>query len=535
MLSFFLVCFISLSTAFATPMVAVLEFSGIGIEDDVLNQLSDSVRVAARDALPVADYDLMTRENMMRILEDNEIDPSCIEGACEVDTGRNIGADLIIAGQLRRLEGQNLLTLKLYDTDSGKLLSGQKSESGSVLELDHQAEAATRALLGKGLGIKDLISAPSAAQPSYNFGGGVGGNVQQMLRQKQCRTEAAVQGKGQRQAKLEPLVEEARTAASSAWSAMQADLQSCLQLDSSQRDPCIVAVEEWIAAAEKLTVTLPSGIETIRGDCGVLEEAYTADTVKVVPAELAAAKMMRSRLKQRSQSRQSESSSSGDFQAHWFTASGFSSTLIVASGRKYEPMFNLSNPNAPTGFDIDIAEELARRLGKSQVRFVPTSSARLAAKRGEADFAIAAISITSKRQAIHLFSDPYFRTGQVMVFDRSGYGCGSTTSLRHSGKRCGYHSPLYKSILRKQGCELVKYRSSTAVMNALRAGQIDFFIVEEQSAPPEFCSSEVISSDSYGIVFPNQSVELKQQVDRHLRDMQRSGFIAETRAKYGID
>ena len=204
-------------------------------------------------------------------------------------------------------------------------------------------------------------------------------------------------------------------------------------------------MEEWIAAAEKLTVTLPSGIETIRGDCGVVKEAYPVDTAKVTPAELAAAKMMRSRLKQRSQSHQSESSSSGEFKAHWFTASGFSSTLIVASGRKYEPMFNLSNPNAPTGFDIDIAEELARRLGKSQVRFVPTSSARLAAKRGEADFAIAPFRSPPSARAIHLFSNPYFRTGQVMVYNRSGYGCGSTTSLRHSGKRCGYHSPLYKA------------------------------------------------------------------------------------------
>ena len=93
------------TAAYAGKLVAVLEFGGIGIESSVLEKLSDTTRVASRNVLPKSEYDLMTRENMVQILQDNEIDPNCIEGACEVETGRNIGADLIISGDVMNWMG----------------------------------------------------------------------------------------------------------------------------------------------------------------------------------------------------------------------------------------------------------------------------------------------------------------------------------------------------------------------------------------------------------------------------------------------
>lgn len=141
------------SAAYAGKLVAVLEFGGIGIDSSVLIKLSDSTRVAARNVLPKSEYDLMTRENLVQILQDNEIDPSCIEGECEVETGRNIGADLIISGDVMRLDGQYLLTLKLYETESGNLLSATETEASKALELIHNVGPHTKTLIKKGLGI----------------------------------------------------------------------------------------------------------------------------------------------------------------------------------------------------------------------------------------------------------------------------------------------------------------------------------------------------------------------------------------------
>ena len=76
-----------------------------------------------------------------------------MEGECEVETGRNIGADLIIAGDVLKLDGQYLLTLKLYATDSGNLLSATEAEAAKGLTLVHKAGPATTALLRDGLGL----------------------------------------------------------------------------------------------------------------------------------------------------------------------------------------------------------------------------------------------------------------------------------------------------------------------------------------------------------------------------------------------
>ena len=135
-------------------VVAVLEFNGVGVDNQVLLKLADSVRVTSRNALPNSTYHMLTRENMFQILSDNEIDPNCVEGQCAVETGRNIGADLIISGDVLKLDGQYLLTLKLYETDTGNLLSAWDVETSKALKLIHEVDPATLILLEKGLGIR---------------------------------------------------------------------------------------------------------------------------------------------------------------------------------------------------------------------------------------------------------------------------------------------------------------------------------------------------------------------------------------------
>ena len=124
------------SEAFAeVKRVAVLEFRGVGVEQVVLLKLSDQTRVAAVDVLPQDQYLIMTRENMMQILMDMGKDTSCMEGQCEVETGRNIGADIIISGDVMIMEGTYYVTLKLHETVQGGLLSAKNVEAKGFSQL----------------------------------------------------------------------------------------------------------------------------------------------------------------------------------------------------------------------------------------------------------------------------------------------------------------------------------------------------------------------------------------------------------------
>jgi polar amino acid transport system substrate-binding protein len=80
--------------------------------------------------------------------------------------------------------------------------------------------------------------------------------------------------------------------------------------------------------------------------------------------------------------------------------------------------FVLPQTDPPAGFSIDLWNEVARRM---HVEFawsmVPTHPELLrAVERGEADVAIAAITMTSEREKVVDFSHPYFESGlQIMV------------------------------------------------------------------------------------------------------------------------
>ena len=72
----------------------------------------------------------------------------------------------------------------------------------------------------------------------------------------------------------------------------------------------------------------------------------------------------------------------------------------------------------PVGFDIDVANEIAKRLGL-ECEFLPTqdfdSLIPTIKEGGKADIAIAAVTITSEREQEIDFSDPYFESNLGVV------------------------------------------------------------------------------------------------------------------------
>ena len=103
------------------------------------------VRGATLRAAP--SLEVITRENLLVLLHENGKDAAACEGECEVDTGRRIGADAIISGEVLKLGSRYKISLKLHETQSGRLLSTGVSSGRSVDELDEGLQAAASVLL----------------------------------------------------------------------------------------------------------------------------------------------------------------------------------------------------------------------------------------------------------------------------------------------------------------------------------------------------------------------------------------------------
>jgi len=115
-------------------VLGVLEFRDKVPEGQKIDAayLSDQVRASVKEVLPQAK--VITRENMLVLLQAAGKDLASCEGECEVDTGRRIGVDLVVSGELLRFGTQYKLNMKLHETRSGELLSGAVA-SGATADM----------------------------------------------------------------------------------------------------------------------------------------------------------------------------------------------------------------------------------------------------------------------------------------------------------------------------------------------------------------------------------------------------------------
>jgi len=134
----------------ASRRLAVLGFKG-KIADDALDTIADAVRGGAVEGLAGSGVDVMTREDMMVLL--NKIGTKgCTEGDCDVQTARNIRADFAVSGSVVQIDSAFVVTLKLHETKGGSLLATDQIEAKSQSDLLRQLREHGRNLVTKNLG-----------------------------------------------------------------------------------------------------------------------------------------------------------------------------------------------------------------------------------------------------------------------------------------------------------------------------------------------------------------------------------------------
>ena len=93
-----------------------------------------------------------------------------------------------------------------------------------------------------------------------------------------------------------------------------------------------------------------------------------------------------------------------------------SGVLLVGSDMPYGVMEFFDENNQPVGFDVDIAKEIASRLGvKLEFEDYDWDQLFPKVKSGEINLAVSSITITPERQNDMLFSNSYFNGGQVII------------------------------------------------------------------------------------------------------------------------
>lgn len=187
------------------------------------------------------------------------------------------------------------------------------------------------------------------------------------------------------------------------------------------------------------------------------------------------------------------------------------------------------------GYDIDIATEVARRLGLG-VEWVPVGYDALydALSTRRADLLAAALPLAPEQGWRARFSTPYLNAGQVAVVRRGLQLTQADLDGKTAGAALGSDADTLLRSLNRNLSDLVvrsDYETAEAAIDDLAAGKLDVAIVDAVSGiaavndRPSLVVAFALSFEPYVLVVPVEAYRLQAEIDGALAAMRSEGFF----------
>jgi len=197
----------------------------------------------------------------------------------------------------------------------------------------------------------------------------------------------------------------------------------------------------------------------------------------------------------------------------------------------YMPFDGLGSHGDFFGIDVDIANEIARRLDvRAEFVIAGFDSLYDVLRVGQADATISALPIDPAKFGTWRYSEPYFEAGQVLVSNLARepklsqgsiaveYGSDADAAARNLARR-------------REGVE-IKYTSSAAdALKAAANGWANAAIIDGVSARqllpkyPDLSISEQVTHDPYAIAVWGESDQLVAEINAALAAMKADGTL----------
>lgn len=218
-----------------------------------------------------------------------------------------------------------------------------------------------------------------------------------------------------------------------------------------------------------------------------------------------------------------------------------SGKLRIGTEGTYAPFTYHDADGKLTGFDVEIAEEVSKRLGV-EAEFIETQwdgiFAGMDAKRFDTIFN--EVSITDERKVKYDFSDPYIVSKAVLIVSEDNEDIKSFADLK--GKKAGQSlTSNLGQIATDNGAEIVSTEGFNQAIDLLTSGRIDatvndglsFLDLKKQKPDIKIKQVDEIADGSYSAaVFLKGNDELVQAVNEALTAMHEDGTYLKISEKY---
>lgn len=226
-------------------------------------------------------------------------------------------------------------------------------------------------------------------------------------------------------------------------------------------------------------------------------------------------------------------------QARDWTAIKQSGTIIAASEGAYPP-FNYFQGSKLTGYEIDVMEAVAKKLGlKVEWRALAFDALIAAIRQGRFDVAIASHGITEERQKSVDFTNPHYCSGGQVVAKPNG----PLKAAQLAGKTLGVQlATTYAEAAQKvSGAKEVKtYPKDTDALQALIGGRIDAWVTDrfvakaaiEKNSAAGLKAGDMLFVERIAMIHKKGNAELDSQLNGALTALKADGTLKAISEKY---
>jgi polar amino acid transport system substrate-binding protein len=219
--------------------------------------------------------------------------------------------------------------------------------------------------------------------------------------------------------------------------------------------------------------------------------------------------------------------------------------IKMAMSGQYPPFNFVDDKNQLTGFDVEIGQAVAKRIG---IKAVPLSTAwdgiiaGLLANKYE--LICGSMAITEERLKSIDFSDPYYRSG-AQLFVKKGAAIKSVADL--TGKKVGVTlGTTYEKWVRENisGADVRTYKGVPDMILEVNYGRIDGFITDKivgalaikEKGVPIALVGDLLYEEKMGIALRQNNPDLKAAMNEALAAIKDDGTYKEISMKWlGID
>lgn len=212
----------------------------------------------------------------------------------------------------------------------------------------------------------------------------------------------------------------------------------------------------------------------------------------------------------------------------------------MATNAEFPPFEYIENGKI-VGADVDIAEAIAKKLGKKlEITNIDFDAALTGAATGKYDMAVAGITADDDRRQNMNFSIDYYKASQAIIV-MADSPIATAADLQGKTIACQEGTTGEQYLLDKS-YSVQSFKTGAEAITAMTSGKVDAVVIDNAvamalSKKQEGATKvldEALTRESYAIALKKGNDELTEEINKALEELKADGTLASIFEKYDL-